>query len=100
MAGEGINISLAEVSKTAATIKSLNSNLYERLQEIKREMAGLAASWQSDGSESIRANFNALEPAFENYKKVVDSYAEFLEVTVQNYNTAETAINNYANQFK
>lgn len=100
MAVEGIKISLGEVSKTASQIRTLNASLSANLEEIKKEMNALSQTWQSDASNTIRANFNTLSPRFEEYRQVVDSYAKFLDNTVTNYNAAETAINNNANAFK
>lgn len=100
MATEGIKISLGEVTSTANQIRTLNANLAERLEEIKREMNALSSSWNSDASNTIRTNFNALQPRFQAFKEIVDSYAKFLDNTVTNYNSAETAINNNANAFK
>lgn len=97
---EGIKISLNEVSATANTIRTLNQQLTAKLEEIKAQMNGLATTWQSDASETIRARFNALQPRFEEYREVVDSYARFLDETVQAYDVAETAINNNASMFK
>ncbi|SHJ42011.1 WXG100 family type VII secretion target [Clostridium amylolyticum] len=100
MSIEGIKISLGEVSKTAGTIRNLNQSLSARLEEIKKEMNGLSSTWQSDASNTVRNKFNALAPKFEEYKAVVDAYAKFLDLTVTNYNEAETAINNNASAFK
>lgn len=99
MAVEGIRISLNEVSSTASTIRNLNTNLDARLTEIKNEMNGLAASWQSDASNTIRERFNALSAKFAEYKDIIDAYAKFLDNTVTNYNTTETAINSNASAF-
>ncbi|WP_138755919.1 pore-forming ESAT-6 family protein [Paenibacillus sinopodophylli] len=100
MAIEGINISLGEVTKTAASLRRINKSLTERLGEIKKEMDGLAASWQSDASTTIRNNFNSFAPRFEEYRAVVESYAAFLDGAVSDYDAAETAINNNASAFK
>ena len=100
MSVEGIRISLGEVTKTAGAIRSINDNLSIRLDEIKKEMNNLANTWQSDASNTIRENFNALAPKFEEYKQIVDSYAKFLDATVANYDSAETAINSNASAFK
>lgn len=100
MSVEGIRISLGEVAKTAGTIRTINQNLSTRLEDIKKEMNNLANTWQSDASNTIRENFNALAPRFEEYKNVVDSYAKFLDSTVANYDAAETAINSNASAFK
>ncbi|MEH7235827.1 pore-forming ESAT-6 family protein [Bacillus sp. JJ1562] len=100
MAVDGIKISLGEVSKTAGQIRNLNQQLATALEDIKKEMNGLAATWNSDASNTIRGNFNALAPRFEEYRQVIDSYAKFLDNTVTNYNAAETAINNNASAFR
>lgn len=100
MSVEGIKISLGEVAKTAGTIRTINQNLSTRLEDIKKEMNNLANTWQSDASNTVRENFNALAPRFEEYKNVVDSYAKFLDATVANYDATETAINSNASAFK
>lgn len=100
MAVEGIKISLAEVTSTASQIRTLNQNLNARLEDIKREMNNLASSWDSDASNTIRSNFNAMQPQFDTFREIVDSYAKFLDNTVTNYNTAETQINQNASAFK
>lgn len=100
MAIEGIKITLGEVSKTSGTIRQLNNNLDNRLTEIKKQMNDLSQTWQSDASNTIREKFNALVPKFAEYKSIVESYSKFLDITVQNYDSAETAINNNASSFK
>jgi WXG100 family type VII secretion target len=100
MAVEGIKITLGEVSSTASQIRTLNQNLTERLSEIKREMNALSATWNSDASNTIRGNFNAMQPKFESFREIVESYAKFLDNTVQAYNTTETNINQNASAFK
>ncbi|WP_338379167.1 pore-forming ESAT-6 family protein [Enterococcus faecium] len=100
MAAEGIKISLNEVSATASQIRNLNQNLAARLDDMKREMNNLSSTWNSDASNTIRGNFNALQPKFENFREIVESYAKFLDQTVDSYNATETAINNNARAFK
>lgn len=100
MAVEGIKISLNEVSSTANQIRTLNQNLTSRLEDIKREMNALQSTWQSDASNTIRQNFNALQPKFEQFREIVDNYSKFLDQTVSAYDTTETQINNNASAFK
>ena len=100
MAIEGISISLEQVLETARNIKSLNTQIVTRLNEIKREMNSLESSWQSESSTTIRANFNKLEAKFENYKNIIDSYGTFLENTVEAYSRTESSINNNASAFE
>lgn len=98
---EGISISLSEVSRTAGTIRTLNNNLTAQLNDIKTQMNNLSATWQSDASETIRTNFNSMaNQQFENYRRIIESYAKFLDDTVSTYDSVETAINNNANAFR
>ncbi|NEN84034.1 pore-forming ESAT-6 family protein [Paenibacillus elgii] len=100
MSIEGISISTAEVTQTAATIRTLNSSLTAKLEEIKKEMNGLTSSWDSDASRTIQDKFNGNAQKFSDYRAVVDSYAAFLDNTVSNYDATETTINSNASQFK
>lgn len=100
MAVDGIKISLGEVTKTAGSIKNLNQQLTLKLEDLGKEMNALQATWQSDSSDTIRNNFNALAPRFQEYREVIESYAKFLEETVNVYNTVETSINSNASAFK
>lgn len=99
MAIEGINISLDQVRTTAGSIDSINNDLYSKLQDVKKQMDGLAQSWTSDGSNTIRARFDALQPKFEEYKGVVASYVKFLHNTADTYDQTESNINNNASAF-
>lgn len=99
MSIEGINITLEQVSATASTIKSLNSDLDTRLQEIQKEMNSLQATWQSESATTISNNFSKSAAKFEDYKKVIDSYAIFLEKTVEAYTQTEATINKNASAF-
>ncbi|AGK55715.1 pore-forming ESAT-6 family protein [Bacillus sp. 1NLA3E] len=100
MAIDGLKITLGEVSKTAGQLRTFNQTLSTKLHEIKTDMNNLAQYWESDASSTIRGNFNALEPRFEEYRQVVDNYAKFLDNTVTYYNDAESKINNNASMFK
>ena len=97
---DGINISLAEVSATAASIRSTNSNLANTLQQIKTQMNNLQNSWQSDAGNTIRERMNAMQPRFEQYREVVESYSKFLDQTVTAYNATESNVNSAASSFK
>ncbi|MDD6327474.1 MAG: pore-forming ESAT-6 family protein [Eubacteriales bacterium] len=96
---DGIKISLGEVTATAATIRTLNTAMDTNLQDIKKKMNDLSSTWQSDGAETIRTNFNNMSASFEEYKKIVESYAAFLDKTVESYNTTENTINSNASSF-
>lgn len=96
MSIEGISISFTEVSTTAQSIKNINDILFTRLEDIKKEMLSLKNTWQSDASGTIQGKFEALVPRFEEHKTIVNSYVDFLNKTVESYETNETKLNNKA----
>lgn len=97
---DSIRISTEVLLETSAKLKNINLNLDGDLQEINKNMNALSATWQSDGAESIRAAINALKPRFEEYKAVVNSYADFLTKTAQSYETTEGSVQSQADKFK
>lgn len=100
MAVEGISISLAEVNAAANTIRTLNTSLTTDLSNIKAEITGLSESWQSDASSTIQGKINAMQTKFDEYQKVIESYAKFLNETVASYQQTENAINTNASSFQ
>ena len=97
---DSIQVTTQVLVDTASTVRSLNTTLDDKLKEINKNMNDLEATWKSDAATDIRAAMNALNPRFEEYNSVVESYAKFLVNTAQNYDTTETTVQNNAGQFK
>lgn len=97
---EGIRISLSEVSKTASDIRRLNEQMAQQLGQMRKSMNQLASSWQSPAAETTRSKFNGMVPIFENYKEIMNSYAQFLDNTVISYESVENSINQNAASFQ
>ena len=97
---DSIRVSTQALLDTSTKIRSINTNLDDKLKEINQTMNDLEASWKSDAGADIRTAMNALKPRFEEYKAVVESYAKFLTDAAQNYETTEGTIQNNASQFK
>ena len=81
-----IQISLAEVSDTAAKLRSTNQLMYDDLSAMQKEITSL------DGSEEIRNRFQLFANRFEKYRVLIDSYAKFLDTTVSSYDSLESTI--------
>lgn len=96
---EQLQVTLTQLTQTAASIRTQNTQLNNCLQDIATAMNQLAASWQSPASEKIRSRFHALLPVFENYRSIVDSYAKFLDQTVSTYQSMEAQLNANAENF-
>ena len=83
-----IQISLAEVSDTAAKLRSTNQLMYDDLTAITL----LNGTWVSDGGEEIRNRFQLFANRFEKYHVLIDAYAKFLDTTVSSYDSLESTI--------
>lgn len=94
-----IKISLEEVSNTASNIRTLNKNMYTSLNDIKTQMNNLASKWDSPAGEKIRTNFNNMSKSFDTYREKVESYAKFLDSTVDTYRTVENTTSTNADSF-
>lgn len=86
---DGLSISFNEVSATATTIRSLNTNLRTDLDNIKKEINNLKSVWDSDAGDLIQTKINGMLTHFEDYEKVIESYAKFLDETVASYQQVE-----------
>lgn len=97
---EGINIDLDAVNAAATTIRNLNTNLTTNLTTVKSEINSLSSTWQSDAGDTIQKKINGMQVHFDDYQKIIESYAKFLEKTVQEYRSMETGINTNASSFQ
>lgn len=96
---EEIKISLNEVTECANQIRNCGNQLYEHLQIIKKEMDSLNGTWLSESGETIRGKFNVFSNRFDQDREVIQSYAAFLDLTVQSYDSLENTINANASNF-
>lgn len=89
---EQLKITLSEVSECATKIRSFNQMMYEQLSLMRKEMNDTSSTWMSDAGEAIRTRFNQFAARFDIQKEIIESYARFLDQTVDHYNTLETTI--------
>ncbi len=95
-----IKITFAEVSNKAKKIRGHNDVLSETLIQIKSAINALESEWTSDTSDTIRSKITGMQPKFDSYKEVIESYAKFLDNTVEKYMTTESTLQtNAASQF-
>lgn len=87
-----INISLAEVSNIAASIRNYNANLDEILSYVSRTMNELNSVWESQGQETLLQSFQKFSTRFIEESEVLESYANFLDTTVSDYDSLESTI--------
>jgi len=95
-----IKITFAEVRTKTQQIRNHNKSLDETLIQIKNAINALESEWTSDTSDTIRSKITGMQPKFNSYREVIESYAKFLDNTVEQYETTEgTLQSNAASQF-
>lgn len=99
MSSATINISFAEVTAVASKISELNISLNQRLIDIKQAVINLENTWESEASQTIRTKMDGMQGRFDEYKQIVDSYADFLNKTVAAYEDSENKLQTYASSF-
>lgn len=95
-----IKITFSELRGKTAELRRHNDTLTTTLQDIKSAINALESQWTSDTSDTIRSKINAMQPKFDTYKEVIESYAKFLDNTVAQYEQTEGTLNsNASSQF-
>jgi WXG100 family type VII secretion target len=94
-----IKISFEGLRALTDDIRGVNASLTQNLQDIKAAINQLESQWSSDASDTIRLKANKMEPKFEHFYNVIESYAKFLDSAVSEYTVTETAIYNNAERF-
>lgn len=100
-----INVSTEELRETARKIRTRNDNLQGKLEEMKQKINSLkqTQTWMSDAADEIVAKINGsyTKQRFEQYRDVVETYAQFLVDAAENYERIETnAKTKASSQFK
>ena len=88
------------LQKTLETVQRKSSQMLEILQGIKETVLQLQGTWASEAGDEIRAAIDAMQQRFDDYKAVTDSYAAFLEKTMDTYFSLETKLTSDASAFK
>ena len=94
-----IRITLAELSDTAAQMRNYNATLDDILSFVKKTMNDLQVVWESDGEYTLLNAFNKFSGRFIEESEVIESYARFLDDTVNNYDSLESTIVSNATNF-
>lgn len=59
-------------------IKTHAGNMYKELQNVSKEMNSSTSCFDSQAGEDLRQNFKASAAKFEEFKKVMEDYGEYL----------------------
>ncbi len=81
------------LTSVAGNIRSIDGQFIAKMDEIGQHMRTLKAKWDSDAANGFMAKFRGLRDNFDNYSKVIQSYATFLDKAAEAYGSTETKIN-------
>ena len=81
-------------------MRDKNKQLDQILTDTKNAINSLEADWSSDTSITIRDKITGMQPTFDTYREVIESYAKFLDSAIAQYESTEATLNtNAASQF-
>ncbi|HJC40240.1 MAG TPA: pore-forming ESAT-6 family protein [Candidatus Intestinimonas pullistercoris] len=95
-----IKITFQALRDKTQQLRDKNKQLDQILTDTKNAINSLEADWSSDTSITIRDKITGMQPTFDTYREVIESYAKFLDSAIAQYESTEATLNtNAASQF-
>lgn len=92
---------MAEIKVSSDVLRNASQNLTTYgtqftalMGEIKSGMQRMKNEWQGDAADEFINKFNSLDRTFDTYTRVINEYAKFLENAAEQYETADTSVQN------
>lgn len=92
-------VATEELRNKAQVMTSTSQTMYDKLGAIKKEVNALEPYMDSEAGRAIRTHMNNMQGKFEEYKSVVDSYADALRKAADEYDGVEVRTTKNADQF-
>lgn len=97
---EQSQLSTAEMIEIAGTMNGCSDNMHSKLNEIAEIVKRLeTTSLQCDAGRKLGATMKKLNAKIEEYKKVTDTYVNYLKETAEDWVETEKVIASNADQF-
>ena len=95
-----IKITFQALRDKTQQLRDKNKQLDQILTDTKNAINSLEADWSTDTSITIRDKITGMQPTFDTYREVIESYAKFLDSAIAQYESTEATLNtNAASQF-
>ena len=95
-----IKITFQALRDKTQQLRDKNKQLDQILTDTKNAINSLEADWSSDTSITIRDKITGMQPTFDTYREVIESYAKFLDSAIAQYESTEATLHtNAASQF-
>lgn len=95
-----IEISLDHLATLVSDIRLENQKLDDAFSDLSRCIQGLEESWEGEAAIAYHESFIRMTPRFRQYQEVIESYATFLDQTIENYRLTEMALMKNAENFQ
>lgn len=97
-----ITVNTDQVSSIAAEIEKLNNQLFEELERSRKLFDKLGNSWHGEAYDTSRDAYNSFASKyFNDYKKIIEQYIQFLRNNVsQGYFEVESSNVSLGEAFK
>lgn len=86
-----IGVSAEVLCSVANDIRESNNVMQSNLVSIQESVRSLQGSWKGEAANQLTAIAASMDTMFVDFKKVVESFAAFLDNAAQNYKKAEAA---------
>ncbi|WP_010250256.1 WXG100 family type VII secretion target [Acetivibrio cellulolyticus] len=91
MAGK-ISVTPEELEGSAKKIEGKIGSYVNLYQKLYNEVDGMKSSWSGEANQAYARQIDSFRVEFENLKKVLDNYVEFLEKSAKVYKKTEASI--------
>lgn len=86
-----IGVSAEVLCSVANDIRESNNVMQSNLVSIQESVRSLQGSWKGEAANQLTAIAASMDTMFVDFRKVVESFAAFLDNAAQNYKKAEAA---------
>lgn len=91
-----INVTPEELKNSAKKVNGKIQDYVKLYNQLYTEVGAMAATWKGEANQAYADQINGFKVEFENLKKVLDNYVEFLDESARIYSETEKNISDSA----
>ena len=99
MAGR-VQVSTQAMKDIVVKMRKANENMDTVLKDIQATVRNTGNCMNSSAGDELRTNMNNMTSKIETYKEIIESYANALHMTAEDYETTEEAVKRNAESLK
>lgn len=91
-----ISVTPEEILKSAGNVDGKVKEYVSLYNKLYAEVQAMASNWKGEANQAYAKQIEAFRPQFENLKKVLDNYVDFLNKAAKVYQQTEANIKDSA----